>query len=116
MKTANVTEVRDVRASESYDPAYTDPVRRARVEELLRSYPATTPDETAEIVEFLSRGKHLDVGLVTAKDEFKEKVSTIRRDHSSRFRPSAFEVVLFLLLVLTPLALLVWLPHLLGRY
>ena len=115
MKTANVLEVRDARTPPNLDPAYTDPARRARAEELLQRYPATTREETGEIVEFLARGMHLDVGLVTARQEFKEKAAAIRSAHPEAFRLGTLKTILFVLIVLTPLALIVLLPHLLGR-
>jgi hypothetical protein len=115
MKTANVLEVRDARATLLLDPAYTDPAKRARAEELLQRYPATTKDETGEIVDFLARGMHLDIGLVTAKQEFKEKAAAIRSAHPEAFRLGILRAILFVLIVLTPLALIVLLPHLLGR-
>lgn len=115
MKPAKVVEVRDVRAMGNLDPAYTDPERRARAEELLRIYPGTNEEETAEIVHFLARGMHLDVGLVTRQDEFKEKIARIRSDHRQAFRVGPLEVIIFLMVVLTPLTILVLLPHILGR-
>lgn len=115
MKPAKVVEVRDVRASINLDPAYTDPERRSRAEELLRAYPETNEEETAEIVQFLARGMHLDVGLVTRQDEFKEKIASIRRDHRQAFRLGPLEVIIFYLVVLTPLSILVLLPHIMGR-
>jgi hypothetical protein len=116
VKQANVVEVRDVRASGSYDPAYTDPARRERIEKLLHSYPDLSDAETAEIVEFLARGMHLDVGLIGAKDEFQEKVATIRHQHRHVFRLKPVEGIAFLVAASGVLALLVWLPQLAGRF
>ncbi len=115
MKPANVVEVRDVRASEKHDPAYTDPTRRARAEELLSAYPNTSDEETMEIVQFLARGMHLDVGLVSAKDEFKTKVAEIRHNHRDAFRLRPLEIAIFLLIVFTPLLAMVLATGFLGR-
>jgi hypothetical protein len=115
MKTANVVDVRPVRAPANLDPAYTQPARRERIDQLLQVYPETNAEETAEIVEFLRRGMHLDVGLIAARDEFRHKVAEIRAAHPEAFRASALHTLLFLLIILVPLILFATLPQLLGR-
>jgi hypothetical protein len=115
VKTANVIEVRSVRAPANLDPAYTKPAQRERAEELLSTYPDTTAEETAEIVRFLAKGMHLDVGLISARDEFKDKVAAIRAAHPDAFRAGIFQTILFVLIILVPLAALALLPHLLGK-
>jgi len=86
-----------------------------RTEELLRCYPDISEDETAEIVSFLARGMHLDVGIVTANEQFKEKIATLRSEHAEAFRVKPLEGMIFLIVILTPLVLLSLLPHILGR-
>jgi hypothetical protein len=115
MKLANVVEVRDARAPVPIDPAFTDPSRRARAEQLLRKYPDTNESETAEIVSFLAKGKHLDVGLLAGDREFGPKIDALRRLHPRQFRAGIMETIWFLLLLILPLALVCWLPQLLGR-
>jgi hypothetical protein len=114
VKTANVVEVRTVRASPNLDPAYTKPQQRERAEKLLNAYPDISESETAEIVAFLAHGMHLDVGLVGARDEYREKIAAIRAAHPAAFRASPLSYLLFLLMLLVPLALLI-VPQLLGR-
>lgn len=109
MKLAKVVEVRDVHTSSKLDPAFSDPGRRAHIEELLRLYPHTSEDETAEIIAFLKHGKHLDVGLVSASDEFEQKVALIRRENQALFRVSPVEGTAFALLIILPLVAIVWL-------
>lgn len=108
MKLAKVVEVRDIHTSSKVDPAFTDPVRRGHVEELLRSYPHTSEAETAEILEFLRYDKHMDVGLVSGSDEFKQKVGIIRRENQKLFRVSPIEGAAFALLMIVPLAAIIW--------
>jgi hypothetical protein len=115
VKNARVVEVRAVRIPANLDPAYTKPAQRERAEELLSAYPNTTVQETAEIVDFLARGMHLDVGLISARDEFKEKVEAIRAANPDAFRSSLLHLAMFVLIILAPLAFLTLLPSLLGR-
>jgi hypothetical protein len=64
MRTAKAVEVREVRASFNYDPPYTNLTRRTRAQELLRSYPETTEEETTEIMDFPTRAMHFDVRIL----------------------------------------------------
>ena len=108
MKQARVISVRDVPASEKYDPALTDPKGRARAEELLGRYPDTTVEETAEIRNFLTKGKILEVGLVSGSDEFRDKVAAFRKEHSRDFRLKPHELLGFFAIIGLPVAALVW--------
>lgn len=109
MKLAKVVEVRDVHTSSKLDPAFSEPSRRAHIEELLRVYPHTSEAETAEILAFLRYGKHMDVGLVSASEEFEQKVALIRRENQALFRVSPVEGAAFALLIILPLAAIIWL-------
>lgn len=108
MNSAKVVSVRDVPAPERYDPAYTDPEGRAREQELLRLYPGTTDDETAEIRHFLTKGRILEVGLVSGSDEFRDKVAAFREEHDRHFRLKPRELLGFLLITAVPVGALVW--------
>lgn len=108
MKSAKVMSVRDVPAPDRSDPAYTDPEARARAEELLRLYPDTTDDETAEIRHFLTKGRILEVGLVSGSDEFREKVAAFRKEHDRHFRLKPREIVAAILIAAAPVGALVW--------
>ncbi len=113
MKQAKVVEVRDLRASVTYDPVHTEPQRRARAEELLTAYPDVTSEEQSEIVDFLARGKHLDVGLVTGREEFKQKIEEIRSAHPAVFRMHPLQSIAVFCAVVMPAAYFV-LPQLMG--
>lgn len=108
MKSAKEVEVRDIHTSSKGDPAFSDPVRLGHIEELLRNYPHTSEAEAAEILEFLRYGKHMDVGLVSGSDEFRQKVALIRRDNQKVFRVSFVEGAAFALLIIVPMAAIIW--------
>lgn len=108
MKLAKVVNVRDVPAPERSDPAFTDPEGRARAEALLRLYPNTTDAETAEICRFLTKGRILEVGLVSGSDEFREKVIAFHKEHERHFRLKPRQLLGFLAITVLPVAALVW--------
>ena len=108
MKQANVVSVRDVSAADNAPARFGDHQKRQHIEGLLRRYPQTSEAETKEIITFLATGNHIDVGLVSGSDEFKEKVARFRAEHSSHFRLKLHEAALFLLLVGGPVAALSW--------
>jgi membrane protein required for beta-lactamase induction len=108
MKHANVLSTRDVAPADSGLARYGDYQKRHQMEALLRRYPETSERETEEIIRFLATGNHLDVGLVSGSDEFKEKVARFRAEHSSHFRLKFREAMLFLFLVGGPVAAMAW--------
>ncbi len=108
MKLAKVVSVRDVPASETYDPWLTDHAQRARAEELLRLYPDTTQEQTAEICRFLTKGRLLDVGLVGGSDEFRDKVAAFRKEHSRHFGLDSRQMLGAFLIGVVFLAALLW--------
>ena len=108
MKTAKVVSVQDVRAKENCDPWLTDRAQRARAEELLRLFPNTTEEETAEILIFLTKGRHFDVGMVTGNEEFREKVEAFREAHKQHFRLSPAQMVGSLLLAVVLVGAVIW--------
>ena len=101
MKKANIIEVRDVTPARLGNPE-----KRQSIEGLLRRWPETTEAETAEILHFLASGNHLDVGLLSGSDEFREKVQRFRTEYRRDLRPKAREVFLFLLVTVGPVAAL----------
>jgi hypothetical protein len=115
VKTANVIEVRPVRAPANLDPAYTNHRQRERADQLLGLYPEISPEEVLELVNFLSEGMHLDVGLLSARDEYKPKIAEIRAAHPAAFRLGWSYIAIFVFVILTPLALMALLPFILGR-
>ena len=100
MQHANIIEDRDGRpdAPETADQTSA----RIRIERLLHRYPNISEEELSEVLQFLAKGKHLDVGAVAGADEFGDKVAEIRRRHRRYFRPKLHEMLLFLIVVAGP--------------
>jgi hypothetical protein len=98
----------------SYDPAYCDPVRRARAEQLLLSYPDVTEDEREEIVSFLFTGMHLDVGLVSGDSRLRDKVAAIRAAHPDRHQAGSSFALFLIAMFVVVLALMCWLAAAVG--
>jgi hypothetical protein len=59
---------------------------RKRIADLLGDYPALSPAETQEILEFLRSGTHLDVGLLTSNEEIRPKLDAFMDEHKSHFK------------------------------
>jgi hypothetical protein len=108
-------EARDVRAVASIDPAFHDPARRARVEDLLTSYPDIGKSDLEDIVSFLRSGKQFDVGMVCGNPLFASKIADIRKSNPGSFGSALSHTLWFLVLLMVPLALVCLLPLLLGR-
>ncbi len=108
MKSAKVVSVQDVRAKEICDPWLTDRAQRAAAEELLRTYPETTDEETAEILTFLTKGRHFDVGMVAGNEEFREKIEAIREAHKQHFRLRPAQLAGSILLMIALFGAFIW--------
>ena len=108
MKYAKVKEVRGFAVADTSPVSEGNITKRKRIEDLLRKYPRTTEAETLEIRHFLATASHLDVGLLSGSDEFRETVRAFKKEHSSHFRLKVHEVVLFLLIIGGPIAALLW--------
>lgn len=115
MSSIAADEARDARALVPIDPAFSNPAHRARVGELLTSYPSISESELDEIVSFLHSGKQFDVGMVCGDEQYKEKISAIRKSHKHSFGSTLSHTLWFLALLIVPLALVCYLPVLLGR-
>jgi hypothetical protein len=105
MKNARVLEVRDL------TPAPIDgdgPDIKDRIEALLLRYPEIDQAEEEEILRFLKKGSHLDVGLLCARDRVKPKVEAFRRAHAKRFALGLKDVLLFLAIAAAPILGMAW--------
>lgn len=54
--------------------------------ELLARYPRIPDAETRRIVAFLRKGRHLDVGLLSADQRLKPQLDSFTADHASELR------------------------------
>lgn len=59
--------------------------QRARVEDMLRSYPHVDAAEASEILRFLKKGPPLEVALMSTNDQLRAKLSEFREDHAGEF-------------------------------
>jgi hypothetical protein len=113
MKTARIVAVRDATPPPADRPAAiggetASTTRMDRMAELLRRYPDVDRDERAELLAFLRDGRHLEIGLVGARDGLAPQVARFRRDHRAELGATPLQLLGFLVLVLGPLGLLAW--------
>lgn len=59
---------------------------RAEVADLLLRYPKVSDLEVRQILNFLSSGRHLEVGLLTSNDRIGAKLDAFFDDHKARLR------------------------------
>ena len=59
---------------------------REEVADLLSRYPQVSDKEAKQIVSFLRKGRHLDIGIVTADKQLKPNLDRFMADHSTHFR------------------------------
>ena len=59
---------------------------RAEAADLIERYPRVSQAEAKLIVDFLRKGRHLDVGIVTADEALKPQLDSFMADHSKHFR------------------------------
>ncbi len=108
MKMAKVVAVRDLPSSTEANPVRNQTSRRGAIETLLRLYPETSETENAEIVQFLAKGPHHDVGLISGNEELAPKIAALKQEHRLHFRLKLWEVFAFLLVSLGPVAFLAY--------
>lgn len=106
MKNARVLEVREITPAPIDSPDQPD--IKDRIEALLLRYPGIDPAEEEEILLFLRKGSHLDVGLLCARDRVKPKIEAFRRAHAKSFGVGLKDVLLFLLIAATPILGMAW--------
>jgi hypothetical protein len=85
-----------------------DSGRSDRIEQLLRRYPDIGTVEVEEIVHFLKKGSHLEVGLLSARDGIRPRLEAFRRDQRKHFALGIKDYVLFLTATVAPLAAICW--------
>jgi len=64
---------------------------RDQAADLLYRYPHVSDEEAKLILTFLRKGRHLDVGILTADDELRPKLDSFMADHAKHFRVGFFE-------------------------
>lgn len=86
-----------------------DLARRTRVAGLLDHHPNLSPDETAEVLDFLKNGSMIDIGMLRGDPAFKPKIEQIRAERSTHFRLGTGRSLLVALAIAAPFLLLCWL-------
>jgi len=56
------------------------------VADLLSRYPSVSGEEERQILTFLRRGRHLDVGLLTSNERLRPKLDAFFEDHKAHFK------------------------------
>ena len=59
---------------------------RGQAADLLERYPRVSDAEARLIVDFLRKGRHLDVCIITADEALKPQLDSFMADHSKHFR------------------------------
>lgn len=59
---------------------------REQVAELLYRYPHVSDVEAKWIITYLRKGRHLDVGMLTADERLKPQLDSFMADHAKHFR------------------------------
>jgi hypothetical protein len=59
---------------------------------LLHRYPGVSEEEAKAILAFLRKGRHLDVGILTADDRLKPQLDSFVEDHAKHLRLGFGEV------------------------
>lgn len=108
MKKADVVEVRDAGPARATEDQGADAARMDRMADILRRYPGVGEAELADLLLFLKKGRHLEIGLVGARDGLGPQLDAVHRDHARHFRTSLLGNAVFLLLALGPVAALAW--------
>jgi hypothetical protein len=108
MKHAKVAEVLDVPSAPNPAAVPKSLLVRERIEGLLIRYPDVSEAETQEILIYLKKGPHLDVGILAAKEGIEEKVEALRKTKKEFFRLGYIETALFLTFTAGPAVLGFW--------
>ena len=59
---------------------------RERIADMLARYPKVNRAEAREILLFLRKGRHLDVGLLTSNEKLRPNLDVFMDDHKDHFR------------------------------
>lgn len=107
MKTANVINARTIEPRAEGLPESAE-ARMDRMEKLLRRHPQISEEECRELILFLTRGAHMEVGMVSGRDGLAPRLAAFRRLHARHFRPGVTAQILFAIAIVAPVLLLAW--------
>lgn len=86
-----------------------DLARRTRIADLLGHHPNLSPDETAEILDFLKAGSMIDIGMLRGDPAYRAKIEAIKAANHSDFRVGMGRSILIGLAITLPFLLICWL-------
>ena len=69
---------------------------RQDIADLIQRYPNVSEEETAQIVTYLRKGRHLDVGMLTADERLKPQLDGFMADHGKHLRVGAGEATVLI--------------------
>lgn len=62
-----------------------EPTSSERVAELVSRYPGVSDDEAKQILNFIRKGRHLEVGRLTADESIRPNLDAFMEDHKAEF-------------------------------
>ena len=71
--------------------SYAGRLTREQAADLISRYPHVSDAEAKLILTFLRKGRHIDVGILTADDELRPQLDSFMADHANHFRVGFFE-------------------------
>jgi hypothetical protein len=77
-------------------PSGRSTLTRDEAADLLSRYPNVSDDEAKAITTFLRKGRHLDVGMVTADERLKPQLDGFMADHGKQLRVGAGEATVLI--------------------
>lgn len=86
-----------------------DLARRARIAGLLNHHPHLSPEETAEILDFLKTGSMIDVGMLRGDPDYRGKIDAVKAENQSSFRLGMGRSILIGLAITLPFLAICWL-------
>jgi hypothetical protein len=69
-----------------HDPAAAQKLTREQAADLLQRYPSVSDRETKAILTFLRKGRHLDVGMLTADEKLMPQLDSFMAEHGKALR------------------------------
>lgn len=86
-----------------------DLARRTRIAGLLDHYPNLSPEETAQILDFLKTGSMIDIGMLRGDPAYRAKIEAVKAADHHAFKLGPIRSILIGLAIAVPFLLLCWL-------
>ncbi|HEY0623144.1 hypothetical protein [Sphingomonas sp.] len=86
-----------------------DLARRTRIAGLLNHHPNLSPEESAEILDFLKTGSMIDIGMLRGDPAYRAKIEAVKAADHRAFKLGPVRSILIGLAITVPFVLLCWL-------